>query len=183
MFITKLDITYHLQARFTSYFVDPMWCHIEYIKICTWSMLCCALVLDTNTQILQCWLTHWSWDKMATRQHCMNLLKISLTFVPKIQVNNIPALVQIKALRWPSNKTLSEPMMVSLLMHTYMHHLVPMSFEALELSEDCLGPSEAMLKNVGKLLTWMALWTPNITCTKQDTTKLHAYFMGINVPV
>ena len=44
-------------------------------------------------------------------------LKISLKFVPKVQINNIPALVQTMAWRWPGNKPLSEPMMVSLLTH------------------------------------------------------------------
>ena len=44
-------------------------------------------------------------------------IKISLTFVPKGPINNIPALVQIMARRWSGDKPLSEPMMVSLLMH------------------------------------------------------------------
>ena len=45
------------------------------------------------------------------------LLKISLKFVPKVRINNIPALVQIMAWRRPGDKPLSEPMMVSLLTH------------------------------------------------------------------
>ena len=45
------------------------------------------------------------------------LLKISLKFVPKGLINNIPSLVQIMAWRRPGNKPLSEPMLVSLLMH------------------------------------------------------------------
>ena len=45
------------------------------------------------------------------------LIKISLTFVPKAQINNIPALVEIMAWRQPGDKPLSEPMMVSLLTH------------------------------------------------------------------
>ena len=44
-------------------------------------------------------------------------LKISLTFVPKVRINNIPALVQIMAWHRPGDKPLSEPMMVSLLTH------------------------------------------------------------------
>ena len=39
-------------------------------------------------------------------------IKISLKFVPKGPVNNIPALVQIMAWRRPGDKPLSEPMMV-----------------------------------------------------------------------
>ena len=44
-------------------------------------------------------------------------IKISLTFIPKGPINNIPALVQIMAWRRPGDKPLSEAMMVSLLTH------------------------------------------------------------------
>ena len=44
-------------------------------------------------------------------------LKISLNFVPKVWINNIPALVQIMAWRRPGGKPLYEPIMVSLLTH------------------------------------------------------------------
>ena len=44
-------------------------------------------------------------------------LEISVKFVPKVQINNIPALVQIMAWRRPGDKPLSEPMVVSLLTH------------------------------------------------------------------
>ena len=44
-------------------------------------------------------------------------IKISLKFVPKGPINNIPALVQIMAWRRPGDKPLSEPMMVNLLAH------------------------------------------------------------------
>ena len=45
-------------------------------------------------------------------------IKISLKFVPKVPINNIPALVQIMAWRRPGAKPLSEPMMIILLTHT-----------------------------------------------------------------
>ena len=44
-------------------------------------------------------------------------LKISLKCVPKVPINNIPALLQILAWRRSGDKPLSEPMMVSLLTH------------------------------------------------------------------
>ena len=44
-------------------------------------------------------------------------LQSSLTCVPKVQINNIPSLVHIMAWCRPGNKPLSEPMMISLLMH------------------------------------------------------------------
>ena len=43
-------------------------------------------------------------------------IKISLKFVPKEPINNIPALVQIMAWRWPGAKPLSETM-IRLLAH------------------------------------------------------------------
>ena len=44
-------------------------------------------------------------------------INISLKFVPKGPINNNPALFQIMALPQSGDKPLSEPMMVSLLMH------------------------------------------------------------------
>ena len=44
-------------------------------------------------------------------------IKISLKFVPKGPINNIPSLVQIMAWRRPGDKPSSEPMMVCLLTH------------------------------------------------------------------
>ena len=44
-------------------------------------------------------------------------IKFSLKLVPKGQINNIPALVQVMAWRRPGDKPLSEPVMVSLLTH------------------------------------------------------------------
>ena len=45
------------------------------------------------------------------------LLKVSLKFVPKGPINNNPAFVQIMAWRRPGDKSLSELMIVTLLMH------------------------------------------------------------------
>ena len=44
-------------------------------------------------------------------------IKISLNFVPRGPIKDIPALVQIMAWRCPGAKPLSEPMMVSFLTH------------------------------------------------------------------
>ena len=74
-------------------------------------------------------LTHWGRDKMdATSQTTFSSafflnenvwfpIKISLKFVPKDPINNIPSLIQIMAWRRPGDKPLSEPMMVSLPTH------------------------------------------------------------------
>ena len=52
-----------------------------------------------------------------SNENVLILINISLKFVPKGQINNIPSLVQIMAWRRPGDKPLSEPMMVSLLTH------------------------------------------------------------------
>ena len=74
-------------------------------------------------------LTHWCRDKMdAISQTTLSnaflwmkmlefLIEMSLKFVPKGPINNIPALVQIMACRRPGDKPLSEPMMVCLPTH------------------------------------------------------------------
>ena len=53
-------------------------------------------------------------------------IKISLKFVPKGPVNNIPTLVQIMAWHRPGGKPLSEPMLVCFT-DAYMHHLASIS--------------------------------------------------------
>ena len=51
-------------------------------------------------------------------------IKISLKFIPKGPINNIPALVQIMAWRRLGDKPLSEPMMVSLTTHICVTELI-----------------------------------------------------------
>ena len=53
-------------------------------------------------------------------------IDISLKFIPKGPIDNIPALVQIMAWHRPSDKPLSEPMMVWLAA-AYMRHSASMS--------------------------------------------------------
>ena len=48
------------------------------------------------------------------------LIQISLKFVPKVPINNMPSLVEIMAWRQPGDNPPSEPIMVSLLIHIYM---------------------------------------------------------------
>ena len=73
-------------------------------------------------------LTHWGWEKMASifQKTFSNAffyanvwisIKISLKFVLNGLINNIPSLVQIMAWCKPGNKSLSDTMMVNLLMH------------------------------------------------------------------
>ena len=72
----------------------------------------------------------FSWMKMFEIQ----IIEISLKFVPKGPINNIPALVQIMAWRRAGDKPLSEPIMVSLTTHicvTRLQWVNDVSMEAL----------------------------------------------------
>ena len=69
-------------------------------------------------------------------------IKISLNFVPKGRINNIPALVQIMAWRRLGDKPLSEPMVVSLLTHicAIRHQRVKIHFQAVIVYYDNANP-------------------------------------------
>ena len=82
-------------------------------------------------KVLECHVTHWGRDKMTAISqttfsnvfYSMKLLefariKISLTFASKGPINYIPAVIPIMAWRRPGDKSLSEPMVVSLPTHT-----------------------------------------------------------------
>ena len=56
----------------------------------------------------------------------MDLIKISPKFLPKVSINNTPALVKIMDWHLPGKKPLSAPMM-ALFTNTYMHHMASMS--------------------------------------------------------
>ena len=60
----------------------------------------------------------FSWVKIHTF-----LLRLHWSLFPRVQINNIPALVQVMAWCRPDDKALSEPMMVSLLMHICLTQL------------------------------------------------------------
>ena len=71
-------------------------------------------------------LTHWgngrhfaddTFKDIFLNENVIILAKISPKFVHRGPINDIPALVHIMAWRRPGDKPISEPMMVSLLMH------------------------------------------------------------------
>ena len=69
-------------------------------------------------------LTHWgrhfvedAFKRIFSNENVRISIKISLKFIPKSPVNNIPALVQIRASRQTGDRPLSKPMMVRLPMH------------------------------------------------------------------
>ena len=64
-------------------------------------------------------------------------IKISLKFVPKGPINNIPALIQIMAWRRSGNKPLSEPMMISLPTHICVTRPQWVKEDPLDFIKDC----------------------------------------------
>ena len=56
-------------------------------------------------------------DDIFLSENVWILIKISLKFVPRGPINNIPSLIQVMAWRWLGNKPLSETMMFNLPTH------------------------------------------------------------------
>ena len=75
----------------------------------------CLSIINTETELF-C-LTLCFPDDTFLNENVWISIEISLKFVPKGPINNIPAMVQIMAWCRPGDKPLSEPMVVSLLMH------------------------------------------------------------------
>ena len=103
-------------------------------------------------------------------------IKISLMFVPKGPINNIPALVQIMAWRRPGDKPLSESMMVNLLTHICVtrpqwvkHKTVVTRSSALtrELPQSCIKPSKWMINN---RFPWYMHFFTKAICKKRVNT-------------
>ena len=107
--------------------IGPLWTNFSeiWIEIYNFSFMQTHLIISSGKWRPFCpgenESTHWGRDIMAavsqTNENDIIPLKISLTFVPKGLINNIPTLVQVMAWRRPGDKPLSEPMMINLLTH------------------------------------------------------------------
>ena len=113
--VTKGAVRSH-RISCTMAFAKLVWYKLSHFKVC------CLFSKHATG------LTQWGrdkWTPFRRRHFQMHFLewkfwipiKISLKFVSKVPINNIPALVQIMAWRRSGAKPLSEPMMVSLLTH------------------------------------------------------------------
>ena len=87
-------------------------------------------------------------------------LTISLKVVPKVRINNIPALVQILAWRRPGDKPLSEPMMVKSSTHICVTRpqLVKLQFLSAGIIL-CMRPANDRL---GAYTKWISSWIKSI---------------------
>ena len=141
-----------------------------------------AKIYTVLTKQVHC-LTHWGRDKMAAIFQTtfwkafswMKMYEFGLifywSFVPKVRINNIPALVQIMAWCRSDDKQLSEPMMVSLLPHICVTR--PQLTEPgwrIHIRADCrFVPSQwgtALLCNDVSHCNWLgaSLWSPMYMC-------------------
>ena len=90
-------------------------------------------------------------------------INVSLKFVPKGWLNNIPALVQIMAWHWLGVKPLSEPMIASLLMHRCVAwpHGVKLPSAAHQLDRNVIYnlPSECTAVDDSSVIGWNSMET------------------------
>ena len=101
--------------------------------------------------------------------NCLNLLRISLKFAPKVRINNIPALVQIMTLRRPGDKPLSEPMMVGSVTHTCVTR--PQRFNTC-FSKVCYTKSNkfCMCKGWQIIIQYFEIWRSIEIYLRRETT-------------
>ena len=84
------------------------------------SCLISVIIFRPHIEVEKKWppFSRWHFQMHFLEWRCINsLIKISMKFLPKGPINNIPALVQIMAWRRPGDRPLSEPMMVSFFTH------------------------------------------------------------------
>ena len=86
-------------------------------------------------------------------------IKISLKFVPKGPINNIPALVRIMAWHQSGDKPLSEPMVVSLLTHICVTRP-----EWVNRYQKCIVLCLIMAKGYNELGLLSVHWTTSLGC-------------------
>ena len=109
---------------------------------------------------------------------CISIsIKISLKFVPKGPINNIPALLQIMAWRRPGDKPLSEAMMVNL--PTYIGVTQPQWVNI-----NSFWPSDAIWwhRSTGQpwLMWWLGAWWHQVITWSSVNLSWHV-FWGIQL--
>ena len=99
---------------------QEVYCLIWVLKLLIWNHTTSPrrqLVNTLKPRQNGCHFADDTFKRMFMNENASILIRILLKFVPKVWINNIPALVQIVAWRRPGDKPLSEPMMVSLPTH------------------------------------------------------------------
>ena len=113
-------------------------------------------------------------------------IEVSLKFVPKGPINNIPALVQIMAWRRPGDKPLSEPMMISLLTHICVTRpqwvnlsTAPLLQKIIKLQAELPAPGPASQARDGAANNNCGLWVQSFHCVHQSQ-KVFVYRVHIS---
>ena len=109
-------------------------------------------------------------------------IEISLKFVPKGPIDNIPALVYIMAWRRPGDKPLSEPMMVSLPTHIYVTRpqwVKKLCFDCSGHDLFCLAFSMNLRLGFKFTLEWDIFLPQKMTVSQEHPdSKIHRANMG-----
>ena len=92
-------------------------CPSETVNDEGYSVTCQALAINTSRPRQNGLFADDTFKHIFLNENIRISIKISLKFVPKVPINNIPALVQIMAWCRPGDKPLSGPMMVRLPTH------------------------------------------------------------------
>ena len=127
-----------------------------------------ARILNTlRTRQNGCHFAADTFKRIFLKENVRIAIKISLKFVPKSPIDNIPALFQIMAWRQPGNKPLSEAMMVSLLTHICIaraqwvkKYIWLLIFSIMSCTRDCTGKNvNDPMSTLVQVMAWCHQWT------------------------
>ena len=103
----------------------------------------------------------FSWMKMHEFR-----LKLTLKFLPKELINNIPALVQIMAWHRPGDKPLSEPIMVSLPRHICVTRPQWINRSQFDFGNDKRASFQYARDKSSKLTYFQSIWLAMYLCSQ-----------------
>ena len=161
----------------------PQWIHLHYCTEVKWCGAFNTLRPKQNGR-------HFPDDifkRIFLNENVRISIKISLKFAPKVPINDISSLVQIMAWYWTGDKPLSEPMMVSLLMHICVtrpqwvntlnfryisHHFKDGIFKCIFWNRNVWISIRILLKFVPKI-PMLVQWNVHLVPNRQQTHYLY----------
>ena len=105
---------------------------------------------------------HFADDIFKCIENVWISINISLKFIPKVPIHNIPAFVQIMAWCQPGDQPLSEPIMVRLLMHIYIYVTWPQWVQQCYIDDILLITFDFVKPTLQKSIHCIWFWVP--TC-------------------
>ena len=136
--LDDMQVSQFCTSNFNTFIIHsmrhPQFISIRNIKFWQICMLWGIPIISRLYQNIEAFTQYWAFNSLRPRQNGRHfaddtfkciflnenvgiLIKISLKFVPKVPINNIPALVQVMAWRRTGDKPLTEAMVVRLLTH------------------------------------------------------------------